>query len=313
MEWRPDCSMLSGLGYLLNGLLHTLSLMKPLPGGDEMALIESRDGRVAERLARAGITLPQGDTGVFKRLWKDDLQVDASFYQREVQSEATIDRIAANWSWPQCGVLIVADRGDQGYFVIDGWHRVTAAKRHDMVDKLPCMVFQFEETKGEADAFIGINTIRTAVKPADRFRADVNRGYAPAVELDRLFRRTGFHVDRALGPNTIRCLGKIQACQRSDSRTLAAVWERQIAPLCCDRAVPEVLVGGLWHLAVKTGGESLQIKWTKRLLGIGYDDLLKSIRLRNIADRDLPRNQAWATAIMLAANKGMQNKLRMKD
>lgn len=68
----------------------------------------------------------KGSLPVLQYLTPGQLQVDAS-YQRSIengQSRSLIARIAKDWNWDLCQVLVVSRRGDQGLFVVDGQHRL---------------------------------------------------------------------------------------------------------------------------------------------------------------------------------------------
>ena len=71
-----------------------------------------------------------------------DLHIDPT-YQRSIDtapSQTLIRRIAVHWDWGLCQPLTVAKRDDGMLYVIDGQHRLAAAKaRHDIYD-LPCVV-----------------------------------------------------------------------------------------------------------------------------------------------------------------------------
>jgi hypothetical protein len=79
--------------------------------------------------------LEADDLGDLCLLSKRDLNVD-NRYQRE-RKHPKVLAIARGWSWPACGVLIVAVREDGRYWVVDGGHRWAAAMERSDITHLP--------------------------------------------------------------------------------------------------------------------------------------------------------------------------------
>lgn len=107
----------------------------------------------------------------------DLLTVDPS-YQRAIL-EAHVKQIANNWDWKAVRTLAVSLRqdndGNNYYTVIDGQQRLTAARRVEGIDKLPCQVYIDLTTEEEASLFRQLNS---AKKPSanDMFRAALAAG-----------------------------------------------------------------------------------------------------------------------------------------
>ena len=115
----------------------------------------------------------KGSLPVLQYLTPGQLQVDAS-YQRSIengQSRSLIARIAKDWNWDLCQVLVVSRRGDQGLFVVDGQHRLQAAKMRGDIGQLPCVVATYASAQEEAAIFAQLNRQRTPLKALDIFKA----------------------------------------------------------------------------------------------------------------------------------------------
>ena len=126
------------------------------------------------------------------------LAVDPS-YQRTIDgkdSQAAIRRIAMNWDWRLCGVLTVARRGTER-FVIDGQHRLEAARLRGDITHLPCVLSNFDNVAEEADCFVAVNAHRRALTPVALHRARVAAGEADAVDLDRALAAAGLALTPA--------------------------------------------------------------------------------------------------------------------
>jgi hypothetical protein len=127
------------------------------------------------------------------------LQIDAS-YQRSLEtpiSESLIRNMASGWDWRLCAPLTVSDRGDSGLFVIDGQHRLEAAKMRSDIKELPCIISRFGGVQDEARLFVEANTLVRKATPLDKFHARVVAGDEEAVEINRIVEAAGFAVGRS--------------------------------------------------------------------------------------------------------------------
>ncbi len=114
-----------------------------------------------------------GAPGVFRWLHKTDLKLDLS-YQREKVSKDKVLEIAANWSWPEFGAISIGWRPQTGeYFIVDGGHRWRASQYRASIVKLPCMVFESEGPKEEAELFIDAGKKRSNITAYQLFHAAV--------------------------------------------------------------------------------------------------------------------------------------------
>lgn len=126
------------------------------------------------------------------------LKVDHT-YQRLIEAPASkklIEKIAENWDWRLCGALTVSNRcpdddltwddSQHGFFVIDGQHRLAAARLRGDIDYLPCMVSEFGSFEAEALLFVSLNSVRRQISPLDRFHARVAAKEPLALEIRQI-------------------------------------------------------------------------------------------------------------------------------
>jgi len=122
-----------------------------------------------------------------------DLQVDES-YQRSIDngsSQALIRKIAAYWDWSLFHPLTIARRADGSLWVVDGQHRLAAARmRRDLYD-LPCVVTAYQSQADEAASFVAMNVQRRALSALDLFKAAVAAGDDNAVEVTEMMNAAG--------------------------------------------------------------------------------------------------------------------------
>jgi hypothetical protein len=121
---------------------------------------------------------PIGVLPVLQYCLPAQLQIDPS-YQRSIEngeSKTLIKAIASKWDWGLCQPLVVARRGDGSLFVIDGQHRLEAAKLRGDIAQLPCVVSDSREASAEAAQFVALNRNRRPLAALDVFRASLASG-----------------------------------------------------------------------------------------------------------------------------------------
>lgn len=125
------------------------------------------------------------------------LHVDDT-YQRSIEggaSQRLIVKIAENWDWRLCLPLIVSRRQGQ-LFVIDGQHRLEAARLRGDIRDMPVVVFDIDDPKGEAELFVQANRSRRAMSPLDDFHAAVVAGDAKSTAINDVVIEAGLVVGR---------------------------------------------------------------------------------------------------------------------
>ena len=92
-------------------------------------------------------------------------------YQRTLRSKASqksIARIRDHFDWLRFGAVVLASNGDGTYVVVDGQHRIEAARQRPGLNKVPAVIVEAETLKEQASAFIGVNRDRVNATPAQR-------------------------------------------------------------------------------------------------------------------------------------------------
>ncbi len=191
----------------------------------------------------AGHGIPAGEGGVVARVTTDrircnpqigrmptlqfcrpeELRIDPA-YQRDVsggQSQALIRRLAQHWNWDLCQPLVVARRSDfiDRLFVIDGQHRLEAARLRGDIAQLPCVIVACASTADEAASFVHLNQQRRALSSLDLFRAAVASGDSEACAITAALDAAGLSLAATTNsnfwkPGQITNIGGIQASWR---------------------------------------------------------------------------------------------------
>jgi hypothetical protein len=127
-----------------------------------------------------------------------ELEIDDS-YQRStttMSSTMLIRKIARNWDWRMCLPLVVSRR-ENGFYVIDGQHRLAAARLRDDIRYLPCCISTYGSIVDEAAMFVAMNRTRKAIGQLDDFHASVASGDVDAMAIERLVLGADLAVSRA--------------------------------------------------------------------------------------------------------------------
>lgn len=150
-----------------------------------------------------------------------ELGIDDS-YQRSIDtgpSRALIVSIANNWDWRMCLPLVVSKRDNGELFVIDGQHRLAAAKMRGDIPFLPCCVHVFDSVADEAKMFVAMNRARRAINRLDDFHAAEASGDADVLAIKAMIEAVGFTVSRKTGsaawaPGEVAFTTAIAKCRR---------------------------------------------------------------------------------------------------
>jgi ParB-like nuclease domain len=137
----------------------------------------------------------KGRLPVLQYLRPEELDIDAE-YQRSIDNDdakALIRRIAEDFNWDLCQPLVVSRRVWQGngLFVIDGQHRLEAARKRGDVAQLPCTIVEYPSKAAEAEAFVLLNRLRRPLSRIDLFKAAVTSGDETALAIQNALRING--------------------------------------------------------------------------------------------------------------------------
>lgn len=183
--------------------------------------------RLAARMSRPATTRlkvnpPLGTLPVLQYCSPEQLKIDEE-YQRTLSagaSQSLIRRIAMHWDWGLCQPLFVARRGDGGLYVVDGQHRLEAARQRGDIWQLPCVVTSFATMADEAAAFVSLNQQRRPLTQLDLFKAALAGGDFEASQIAIAVHDAGLAIAphtnvTAWKPNMVANIGGLQRCYRA--------------------------------------------------------------------------------------------------
>lgn len=146
---------------------------------------------------------PSDDLGPAPQLeWValDRLAVDPT-YQRTMGKDnwAHVHRILREFCWVHFQPLCVAPTPNGAFVVIDGQHRLQAARLHPSIDKLPCYIVTAPDIATQARAFVAFNGRRIGITRLQRFWAALAAGDPTATRISDLCSRAGVTIVRSPG------------------------------------------------------------------------------------------------------------------
>lgn len=188
------------------------------------------------------------------------LSVDPS-YQRTIDgriSQAAIGRIAAAFRWACFGVVMVAatEGGGDGWVIIDGQHRVEAARRCKL-STVPCIIVPAGTAAEQAQIFLATNRLRVTVNPYAMHHAQLAAGEHHALDTQALATRAGIDIPRypiqrdRLKPGQTLALGTIKSAvlSRDGTKAVMLVGEMWAAK---EGGIPAAVIRAVW-LALEEG------------------------------------------------------------
>lgn len=139
-----------------------------------------------------------GNMPTLQFLLLDHLEIDDA-YQRSIDnpgSQSMIRAIARNWNWDLCQPLFVARRNDGRMFVVDGQHRLAAARMRGDVSQLPCIISLTDGVAQEARLFGEFNRRRRPPSALDLFFSDLAAGDPAAADIDMALKAAGLRMSK---------------------------------------------------------------------------------------------------------------------
>ncbi len=139
-----------------------------------------------------------GNMPTLQFLLLDQLEIDDA-YQRSIDnpgSQSMIRAIARSWNWDLCQPLFVARRDDSRMFVVDGQHRLAAARLRGDIAQLPCIISLTNGVAQEARLFGEFNRRRRPPSAIDLYFSDLAAGDPAAADIDVALTAAGLRMSK---------------------------------------------------------------------------------------------------------------------
>lgn len=243
-----------------------------------------------------------------------DLRIDAR-YQRPVH-HAKIKQIAERFEEASASLLLVSERADGTYWVVDGQHRLAAMQRLGCLTA-PCVVYQGLTLADEARIFSEANTIRATPSYVHVFRARLVAGDAQAQAIFQLVSTFGFVLSehrRHSGTGGAHVIFAASAIEniyvvsgaeglRWVLGTIKDAWAARDP-----RALDSVVLEALGHFYRRYAGQGrLPSDFAEKMRVVGLDTVLRrGLLLREIHRSSVAFNTA--RAMLIAYNAGKRSR-----
>lgn len=170
-------------------------------------------------------------------------------YQRDIVS-SRLRKILKEFNWRYFQPVTLSPQDDGTYAVLDGQHRVEAARLHPDLDEVPAIIVVMDGLREEADTFVKVNTSRTAVSAIDKYYAGLIAEDPTALMIKRVCDRAGCGIAYAQGKekagqtNAVTAVGRAanaygEKATAEAMRLLSEAWPKD------KRALKGTLINGL--------------------------------------------------------------------
>ena len=140
--------------------------------------------------------------------------------RHEGTSSRRVAEMVADWDLGKVGTVSVSERGDGSQFVMDGAHRVHAAREVGLTE-LPAMIHAGLTREQEAALFGGLNTFGRP-SAVSRFLARVAAGEDEATEIKSIIESHGWRIAQAQKPGVFAAIEAAERAYRSGAGVLPA-------------------------------------------------------------------------------------------
>lgn len=257
-----------------------------------------------KRTTQAGWVITDAP-GLFGEIDKNELRVHDSYQRNHVDSKCV--KMAKEWSWIACGVIMIGER-DGEFWVIDGQHRVMAARKRNDITTLPCMVFETTGIQQDATGFLACNTNRKPVSSYDKYRAGIVAGDKNCKYVDAICTELGItlglqRVDKPLHTACIGWLIDKAAFNRVAFRVILTL----AAELCQETNITVEILRGLACIHNNTAETLNDPRLRSRILSVGAESLIRAAKKSALVHE---RNTDWTFGLgmITEVNKGLHKK-----
>ena len=247
--------------------------------------------------------------GVFRYIPSDLMYVDMT-YQR-VHTRKKIIAMAKEWSWIACGAITVSERSNGTYAIIDGQHRVLAAKSRFGDTSLPCLVFQMVSVSDEARGFYNADANRTVLETLAKFKAKLAYNDPETIYIKSVCNSVGIQIVHGKSPRCFRSVGLCYEMIRKSNRTTFESVMTCLSELCKNDVITSRVAAGLFYLATNLDGGIENPRFRNRLISTNVSAIEKSIYMAGTY-YGIGGNKVWGIGILNAINKNLKNKFKLK-
>jgi hypothetical protein len=139
-------------------------------------------------------------------------------YQRELKDKH-VAKILGGFSWAKFGALVLAVQKDGRFSVVEGQHRLEAARLHPQVHEVPAVIVEMVDMAGESQCFLAINRDRIAVTSIEQYWAGLTAGDADCATIARVLNAAGCDIVPEAGASAPHLTNAVGAMGRAIKRS----------------------------------------------------------------------------------------------
>lgn len=240
---------------------------------------------------------------------KHALLVDLD-YQRQSE-DGKVLRLAREWSWIAAGVIVVAQRDDGSFYVIDGFHRVLAARKRSDITTLPCLVFEVDKHREEALGFLRANCNRKNVTAVDKFKAQVITENENALLVKNLIEQSGRVISKGGTGQGVKCVALLMKLAETNRAEFLRMWPI-IVEISEGSPISERVTHSLVYIESKLPeGQTLSSgDFRKRVFKAGAVELNKAA-MEAAAFYKRGGVNVWVKGVLNRLNRGCRNHIKL--
>lgn len=170
-------------------------------------------------------------------------------YQRPIVLNR-LNSMIKNFDINAFSTLVVSYRKNGMYAVIDGQHRLQAARKNK-IDFVPCEILHDLTIEQEADMFLKINVNRGPIKSTNKFKAELATRDMDAIVLQSIVDGIGLSLYLDEGKwnksNQIRCIALLKEIYKDDPEllrktldTIKKIWNGD------QDSLNQIIIGAFW-------------------------------------------------------------------
>lgn len=173
-------------------------------------------------LKAARTAAPGFDPGTRPEMrWIEVELLDVDHVYQRMLSPKHAKKLASDFKWVAFQPLTVTPTKGARYAVIDGQHRLQAAKAIVQVVELPCYVVPKVDQKGQAAAFLETNNSHKAVSSLEKFRAGIVGCDGPTLTIKNILGGLDIKiVSGSAGPMETTCVSRLYRMLKAHGPTV---------------------------------------------------------------------------------------------
>ena len=238
------------------------------------------------------------------------LNVDNTYQRPAVMQK--VSKISRDWSWIACGAITAVNRDGQ-MFVIDGQHRVLAARKAN-IGEIPCVLFNSESRKQEAIGFLDVNTFRTPITGEQRFKTQIVTEDETTLFVKSTLERLGVTLEKGKGANSPMSMSGFSWAVRNakkDKYAFTIVMEIA-AVMGIDTALKVRVLDAMiyFHKFASLPIDDTKVK--SKIINLGMDVISNQIR-KTVAINGRGSQLIYCQALLFLVNKGLRTKITLNQ